>query len=462
MSNNRKHGYRKTSIGLVPKHWEVKRLGEVAFESKVRNSTRAGDRALSGVLKHKGIVPMRDRVKGVSTDRCLVVEPNAFAYNPMRLNIGSIARNMADRAVIVSPDYVVFETDKNQLLPSYLDHVRRAAAWEQFVTTSGDGSVRVRIYFEHLAQLHIPLPPLVEQERITSILDTADDKLDVIARQIAITQTLKQGLMQTLFSRGVGTQNANGRWVPHTEFRESAFGEIPVSWNETTLGVICAGVLKTGPFGSQLHAAEYQDEGIPVLMPKDLINGRANLGTAARISNKRATDLAKHTLVKGDLLFSRRGDVARFALIDERSEGALCGTGCLKAKLTSEHSPAFFSHLLQLDTVRAWLEQNAVGQTMPNMNTSILSSLPLIAPTSLDEEQEIADILDSVDAKMRLLLAKQSNYQSLKRGLMQKLLTGEWRVKSDNLLSEILTTDLTVDNLKLPTKANVSLMAEAI
>lgn len=167
-------------------------------------------------------------------------------------------------------------------------------------------------------------------------------------------------------------------------------------------------------------------------MPKDLLKCRANLSTAARVAPERAEELAKHKLASGDLLFSRRGDVARFALIDEQSAGALCGTGCLRAKPSEGHSSAYIAHLLQLDVVRAWLEQNAVGQTMPNMNTAILASLPLVAPANKQEQEEIAGILDSVDAKAGLLLSKLLHYQTLKRGLMQKLLTGEWRVKLDS------------------------------
>lgn len=279
--------------------------------------------------------------------------------------------------------------------------------------------------------IRFPLPPLEEQQKIAAILTAVDDKLDVIARQIEATQTLKQGLMQTLFSRGVGTQNADGRWVPHAEFKDSELGEIPATWVPTTLGAVCDGALQTGPFGSQLHADEYQDEGVPVLMPKDLVGCRARVATAARISSTRAEGLSKHKVFVGDLLFSRRGDVTRFALIDEKSEGALCGTGCLKARPSAAHSSAFLAQLLQLDVVRAWLEQNAVGQTMPNMNTGILSSLPLVVPVDRREQDEIARILDSIDSKLQVLAVKQSHFAKLKRGLMQKLLTGEWRVSVD-------------------------------
>ena len=157
---------------------------------------------------------------------------------------------------------------------------------------------------------------------------------------------------------------------------------LPDGWKLTTLGKVCEGKLQTGPFGSQLHAYEYQETGVPVLMPKDIINCRADISNAAKISTQRADDLRKHRLLAGDLLFSRRGDVARFALIDEKTEGSICGTGCLKARPSKNHSPIFLSYILQKNTVKTWLEQNAVGQTMPNMNTAILTELPLISASS--------------------------------------------------------------------------------
>ena len=202
---------------------------------------------------------------------------------------------------------------------------------------------------------------------------------------------------------------------------------LPDGWKLTTLGKVCEGDLQTGPFGSQLHAHEYQEAGVPVLMPKDIINCRADISNAAKISKQRADDLRKHRLLTGDLLFSRRGDVARFALIDERTEGSLCGTGCLKARPSKNHSPIFLSYILQKNTVKTWLEQNAVGQTMPNMNTAILTELPLISASSREEEDKIAQILSIWDKAIEKLEALIAAKQKRKKALMQQLLTGKKR-----------------------------------
>ncbi|EKH9209678.1 TPA: restriction endonuclease subunit S [Vibrio parahaemolyticus] len=203
---------------------------------------------------------------------------------------------------------------------------------------------------------------------------------------------------------------------------------VPNGWKLTSLGEVCSGKLQTGPFGSQLHAHEYTEEGVPVLMPKDLINFRANHDSAAKIPVNRSEDLKKHILKSGDILFSRRGDVARFALIESDLPTSLCGTGCLKATPNKAHSPLFLSYFLQKNAVKKWLEQNAVGQTMPNMNTAILAELPLMVASCREEEDKIAQILSTWDRGIATTEKLIDASKQQKKALMQQLLTGKKRL----------------------------------
>lgn len=205
---------------------------------------------------------------------------------------------------------------------------------------------------------------------------------------------------------------------------------VPNGWKLTALGDISTNI-QTGPFGSQLHAHEYTNEGVAVMMPKDLINNKVNVVDAAKIPESRAADLKKHILKKGDILFSRRGDVARFGLVTDESKGSICGTGCLKVSLNSNHSPLFISYFLQNSFVRKWLEQNAVGQTMLNLNTTILSELPLIVAESKLEQQKIAKILSTWDKAISTTERLIENSTQQKKALMQQLLTGKKRLLND-------------------------------
>ncbi len=202
---------------------------------------------------------------------------------------------------------------------------------------------------------------------------------------------------------------------------------VPEGWKLSSLGEVCGGELQTGPFGSQLHAREYIDSGTAVLMPKDLINGKADMLSAAKISASRANSLTKHRLEVGDLLFSRRGDVGRTAMITPSESDSLCGTGCLRARPSSEHHPQFLAYFLQRRQTKLWLEQNAVGQTMLNMNASILSELPLLLPP-LPEQQKIARILSTWDTAIETVEKLIENSKAQKKALMQQLLTGKRRL----------------------------------
>lgn len=180
--------------------WKKVALGDVAENVADQNKGRMGTASLYGVTKAEGVVPMRDHVKGVSFDRCKRVETDWFAYNPMRINIGSIARWQGTETVMVSGDYVVFRCHPGKLLPAYLDHLRKSWMWQSFVTRGGNGSVRIRIYFSNLAEFTFPCPSIEEQLQIAGILDTADQQLTILRTQRTALDQQKRGLMQRLLT----------------------------------------------------------------------------------------------------------------------------------------------------------------------------------------------------------------------------------------------------------------------
>ncbi|MBX9677526.1 MAG: restriction endonuclease subunit S [Gemmataceae bacterium] len=178
----------------------------------------------------------------------------------------------------------------------------------------------------------------------------------------------------------------------------------PSNWTQTFVGQICDendGDVQTGPFGSQLHASDYSDEGVPLVMPQDMADGKILTTKIARVDSSHVERLSKHMLRTGDIVFSRRGDVARFAIVNCAEQGWLCGTGSVRIRLNSPLiDTLFLRRFLQLDSVGKWLNHQAKGITMPNLNTGILRALPLYFP-SLPEQRQIAAILDKADAVRR-------------------------------------------------------------
>ncbi len=194
-------------------------------------------------------------------------------------------------------------------------------------------------------------------------------------------------------------------------------------WSDAKLReLVVAGGLQTGPFGGQLHADEYVADGVPVVMPQDIISGEISTEHIARVSEEKAASLAQHRLRTGDLVFARRGDIGRVGMARDRENGWLCGTGCLRARPSERVSPVYLHYAVRRASSIAWLNIHAVGQTMLNLNTSILGQLPADVPP-LPEQRAIAAVLDSLDdaiQKTEQIIAK---LQQVKQGLLHDLLT---------------------------------------
>jgi type I restriction enzyme S subunit len=178
--------------------WRTRKLGEVTTELSARNGGRFGRDVVMGVTKANGIVPMREQTIGDDLTRYKVLPTGAFAYNPMRINVGSIAMSRCSGDVLVSPDYVLFQCNHGKLSPDYLDHLCHTHSWNHHINANGSGSVRVRIYYDDLAAIRLPLPELDEQLAITSVLNAARHDLALTRRHIGLLKHQKRGLMQKL------------------------------------------------------------------------------------------------------------------------------------------------------------------------------------------------------------------------------------------------------------------------
>ena len=207
-------------------------------------------------------------------------------------------------------------------------------------------------------------------------------------------------------------------------------------WQNTTLGQICAaqgGAIQTGPFGSQLHTSDYKKFGIPVVMPTNIGEGGIVEDGIARIDEADVERLSQHKLRMGDIVFSRRGDVTKNVLIRPHEVGWFCGTGCLKVRLGDETvaTAKFISHCLRLPDIKDWLIRHAVGATMPNLNTGILSAVPICLPP-LQIQLEIAAILGALDDRITLLRETNATLEAIAQALFKS-----WFVDFDPVRAKV-------------------------
>lgn len=185
--------------GFEKSTWKKCHLGDVAENSSRRNETPSDQRTVYSVTNSVGMIPMEEGVIGDSIERYKSVSRLDFAYNPMRINVGSISMWEGDEDVLVSPDYVVFRCGP-KLDAEFLNHFRRTHYWRQFVTRAGGGSVRVRIYFSDLSNMKLTLPSVEEQKAIAAVLNTQGEEVTLLVRRLDALKRQKKGLMQQLLT----------------------------------------------------------------------------------------------------------------------------------------------------------------------------------------------------------------------------------------------------------------------
>ena len=217
---------------------------------------------------------------------------------------------------------------------------------------------------------------------------------------------------------------------------------VPKHWKVTTLGEACesgGGNIQTGPFGSQLHASDYVAAGIPSIMPENVADNRIRTTNIARIKPEDAERLNRYRVRVGDIVYSRRGDVERRALIRENEDGWLCGTGCLRVRVgTGLLDSQFTSFYLGHPEVRRWIVRHAIGATMPNLNTAILAALPIAIPP-LQEQAKIAELLGALDDKIELNRNTNATLQTIAAAIFKS-----WFVDFDPVHSSAATHETSI------------------
>lgn len=320
------------------------------------------------------------------------------------------------------------KVDDKKLLNEFLKYYFQL--WKKHLKTLAQGSTIKEIRPSTIIKLEIVFPTLLEQTQIAAILSIADKAIEKTEALIAKYRRIKTSLMQDLLTKGID-EHGNIRSEETHAFKDSPLGRIPVEWKVKRLSEIVyqsSGFIQTGPFGSQLHAEEYVSEGVPVIMPQDLVDGKISLEKIARISEEKAKILKRHKVRPNDIVFARRGELSRCLAVEKEHSGWICGTGCMLLRPPKEQLIAkWFVEIYRNHLSQRQILSQAVGTTMVNLNTKLLENL-LIARPELNEQTQIIEILGELNT---LIDQEQKNYskrQKLKTGLMQDLLTGKVRV----------------------------------
>ncbi|MGN0039267.1 MAG: restriction endonuclease subunit S [Coriobacteriales bacterium] len=285
-------------------------------------------------------------------------------------NVEDVAKACAwlgENDIVVSNDAFVF---RHNMDPMFTSHLFASALFQEQKMRFITGAKVHRISGDCMAKIVVPVPPLEVQQEIVRILDAFTELEANLQRELDARKRQYEHYRDVLLSQG-------------TQSTAVAFEFACKSMN-------------TGPFGSSVHKEDYVDTGIPIINPKDIVDGAIAVG--AMVSADTAERLSAYRLNEGDIIIGRRGEMGRAAVVDEATAGSLCGTGCFFVRPDNKRAlPDYWNHYFRSPLVRSYLEQNAVGGTMKNLNLSILGKMPVYLPP-LEVQREIVDKLDAMVA----------------------------------------------------------------
>ena len=268
------------------------------------------------------------------------------------------------------------------------------------------GSGMVHITKAPFMSTPIPVPPIEEQRRIVSRIEELFSELD------SAVETLQKTRQQLEIYRQAVLKEAF---------------EIHDSENIVEINSIVESI-RIGPFGTMLHKSDYIIGGIPVINPQHIKNGLVVSNINNSVSEEKAKELENYKLLKNDIIMGRRGEMGRTAPITDKENGWLCGTGSIFFRLKPEFDAVLYSKILSSPDVVHYLEENATGTTMKNLNEDIVKHIPVPYITK-QMQKEITNqiemkmsVCDSIEKTVNECLQQA---EAMRQSILKKAFEGE-------------------------------------
>jgi type I restriction enzyme S subunit len=268
-----------------------------------------------------------------------------------------------------------------------------------------------------IEKLEFSIPPLPEQKKIASILTSVDEVIESTQKQIDKLQDLKKATMNELLTKGIG----------HTEFKDSELGRIPKSWSISNIEKLTQFVTS----GSRGWSQYYSSEGSLFIRIGNLTRDHINLKFAdIQLVEPPSGGEGTRTKVKvGDILVSITADLGVIGIVNESlGEAYVNQHVCLvRLESVSDVNPRWVGHFLSGHAGQEQFAKKNDGGAKAGLNLPTIRSIIVPIP-SPEEQNKVVRVLDRLDSKISIKQTKLSKHQSLKKSLMQDLLTGKVRV----------------------------------
>ncbi|MEG0774381.1 restriction endonuclease subunit S [Clostridium sp.] len=418
--NEVREGYKITEFGEIPIDWNVEYLENIAERLSGHTPDKKIAEYWSGNIPWISLKDTKRLDKryisettdytteeGISNSSAVMLPKGTVVLSRDATvgKVGITAKKMATSQHFIN--YVCGENLYNFYL--YYDFYNRKPLFERI----GAGSTIKTIGVPFFKSLSIILPPIKEQRKIADILSVVDDQIENTDILIEKTKELKKGLMKKLLTKGIG----------HSRFKETEIGSIPEEWEFKSLGEITR--YRRGSFPQPYHLPEWYDElnGMPFVQVFDVdSNFRLKEITKRKIS-KVATE-ASVFAEKGTVIITLQGTLGRTAIT--QYDAYIDRTLLLFTEYLMPINKLYFMYAIN---ALFDLEKNkADGGVIKTITKETLTKFKIPLPP-LKEQHQIASILSSAYEHVDKYELKKEKLQELKKGLMQKLLTGKIRAK---------------------------------
>lgn len=341
----------------------ITKLGTVITEYSVRNKSKENIPVYS-VTNEQGFCTGYFSKEVASKDRTTykIVPQGYFAYNPSRINVGSVDWQDCEERVIVSPLYVVFGVDK-KLDQQYLLHYLKSDIARTYINALATGSVRDNLKFSVLQELPINLRPIDEQRKLASVLDYVDSVIGLRNEELSTLDTLVKSRFVELF--GVYPLNPKG-------------------WETATIRDIVTDV-RYGSSRPAVDGGKY-----PYLRMNNITyGGELDLTDSKRIDIP-DNELDKCTVRRGDVLFNRTNskELVGKTCVYNRDEMMVLAGFVIRVRVTERILPEFLSAFLNTDFSKRMLLgmcKAAIGQA--NINAQEMQDIGIyLPPTELQRQ----------------------------------------------------------------------------
>ena len=352
--------------------WERIKLSEVLKEKTERNKNNETDLVLS-VTNSQGFVKQSDFFEGTvhseNISNYKLVRKNEFAYNPSRINVGSIDILKDYDIGALSPMYVIFSVDETRLLPDYFKYYFQTHKFNENVKNNTQGSVRNSLSFKALSEFEYLLPPLEEQKRIVKILDQVNKVIEKYHNLINEKEQFIKSQFVEMF----------GRYKNEKKYKLKELSKF------VTVGI------------ANSATQDYTTDGIVMLRNQNIKENYLDDNDLIYINKDFSEKYKNKKLMKNDILVTRTGYPGIACIVPKKYENCQTFTTLIiRLKDDNDINANYVCHYINSIYGKRYVKDNQVGVAQQNFGATALGEMPIFIP-SLYEQNVFIQIVQLID-----------------------------------------------------------------